>query len=455
MADPERDLARLLARMELSPAQVAGVLRSSERVKHRLPEDHTAILDNPYLLCEAFVRRGSRTHLVRHGRPCAVAPRIDVGARRAGAATRSSTSTRAARGCPPGRRGDGHTFLPADLALEQAADRSPEDRRCDVPVDRLEHEKVAPVLAPMIERFVVGDSPFLALREIRAHEAVIEDFVARCSAGRYRCAEGGVADRCRGARCCGSGTGDALRRAGGALDRCLRSPLSVLTGAAGTGKSTLLAPLVRAISQIDGQVPIRALTPTGKAADRLAGLGVPAMTIHRALAGADWFDWGLGCFKQDSTGRVEADTVIIDEASMVDVELLGTLVRAFDTHAVRRVVLVGDHHQLPPIGPGRPFYDLIALMDAADREGSESPFAGRLSELRHNYRVQEGSRAIAFASGFAREPVPDEPLLWSSLAKGQDEGDLRIRYWQDSDELTVCCSTRLRRSRLVHARRRG
>ena len=48
---------------------------------------------------------------------------------------------------------------------------------------------------------------------------------------------------------------------------------------------------------------------------------------------------------------------------------------------------------------------------------------------------EEGSRAIAFATGFAREPVADEPLIWTSLAKGQDEGDLRIRYWEDGDEL--------------------
>jgi hypothetical protein len=437
MSDAERDLARLLARMELSPAQVAGVLRSSERVKHRLPEDHTAILDNPYVLCEAFVPSRFEDPVSFVTVDHALLPHESMSAPVERVPRRDPRRLRALLvDVLRDAAADGHTFLPADLALEQAAERSPEDRRCDVPVDRLEHEKVAPVLAPVIERFTVGDSPFLALREIRAHEAVIEDFVSEMLSRPILDAPEvkwqTVAEELAAA---GAERVTLSEEQEAALDRCLRSPLSVLTGAAGTGKSTLLAPLVRAISQIDGQVPIRALTPTGKAADRLAGLGVPAMTIHRALAGADWFDWGLGCFKQDSAGRVEADTVIVDEASMVDVELLGTLVRALDAHAVRRVVLVGDHHQLPPIGPGRPFYDLIALMDAADREGSESPFAGRLSELRHNYRVQEGSRAIAFASGFAREPVPDEPLLWSSLAKGQDEGDLRIRYWQDSDEL--------------------
>ena len=141
---------------------------------------------------------------------------------------------------------------------------------------------------------------------------------------------------------------------------------------------------MRAIENIEGSVPIRALTPTGKAADRLAALGVSAMTIHRALAGADWFDWDLGRFRLDvATDAIPADTLVIDEASMVDVDASRDPVpSAWTGTRSRRVVLVGDHHQLPPIGPGRPFYDLIALMDAADRDGAGFDRSrGRLSEL--------------------------------------------------------------------------
>jgi exodeoxyribonuclease V alpha subunit len=99
---------------------------------------------------------------------------------------------------------------------------------------------------------------------------------------------------------------------------------------------------------------------------------------------------------------------------MVDVELLATLFRAVEWESVRRLILVGDHHQLPPIGPGRPFYDLIAALRGADEADTASDFKGRLSELRLNYRVEaEGSRAIALASGFARTPQPDDPLIWT------------------------------------------
>ena len=221
-----------------------------------------------------------------------------------------------------------------------------------------------------------------------------------------------------------------------ALDRMMRSAVSVLTGAAGTGKSTLLAPLIAAIREREGRVPIRALAPTGKAADRLKAVGVDGMTVHRALASAGWYDWDLGIWREHGTSQISADTLVIDECSMVDISLLGTLFKAVDWHGVRRLILVGDHYQLPPIGPGRPFFDFIMHLEDADEDTDEAnPYRARLNELSHNYRVAEGSRAIALANGFARQGEADEPLIWSSLAKGEDQGDLRVRFWADAQEL--------------------
>ena len=159
------------------------------------------------------------------------------------------------------------------------------------------------------------------------------------------------------------------------------------------------------------------------------------MTIHRALASAGWYDWELGVWVEGDD-RVVADTLIIDECSMVDVELLATLARAVDWQGVRRLVVVGDHHQLPPIGPGRPFFDVIAVMQSAD-DGHEprKGYNDRLSELTHNYRVDAGSYAIAFANSFAQTAEPDDALVWEAVAQERDLGDLRIRYWDDPEDL--------------------
>ena len=91
---------------------------------------------------------------------------------------------------------------------------------------------------------------------------------------------------------------------------------------------------------------------------------------------------------------------------MVDVELLGTWFRAVDSHAVRRV-FVGDHHQLPPIGPGRPFYDLIAAnaIGRLDAPGRWAVLELPLSDLSHNYRVQvEGSRGHRTSERLRSQP---------------------------------------------------
>ena len=91
-----------------------------------------------------------------------------------------------------------------------------------------------------------------------------------------------------------------------------------------------LAPYLPCRPRAEGQVGVRALAPTGKAADRLKDLHVDAMTIHRALALAGWYDWKLGVMRSSGETRIEANTIVIDEASMIDVELLATLFRAIE-----------------------------------------------------------------------------------------------------------------------------
>jgi exodeoxyribonuclease V alpha subunit len=429
--DDEKHFATLLMRMELLPDQVGHLLSPDSRKLHRLPTDAAELLANPYLLAEAYVpsRGGDPIAFVTvdHGllphdaMPLGRDDRVGRNdPRRARALMVDALRERAE---------EGHTFDTASAVLDAMRQRSPEDRVCDISAERMAHEKVAPVLAEAVEHFEVEEGAFLALRELRDREAllqaVFDELASRPALDLPAIDWGDHADA-------KLDLSDEQERA---LDRTYRGALSVLTGAAGTGKSTLLAPLIAGIRSKEGQIPISVLTPTGKAADRLKELDVSAMTIHSALASADWFDWDLYVSKPDGGSPITADTIIIDESSMVSVELLSTLFRAIDWNGVKRLILVGDHNQLPPIGPGRPFYDLIARMTVAGAAAQPDPYAGRLSKLTHNYRVAEGSRAIAFATGFAGEPEADEPQIWSALARGEDQGDLRIRFWNDTDEL--------------------
>ncbi len=131
----------------------------------------------------------------------------------------------------------------------------------------------------------------------------------------------------------------------------LRNRLSLICGGAGSGKTFTVAAIAGLYEEQGLSVILAA--PTGKAAKRLEQVvGREAYTIHRLL-GYDGRE-----FKRTTEDPIEAAVVIVDEVSMVDVSLAWHLFQAIDLERTA-VVLVGDHNQLPPVGPGNILRDLI------------------------------------------------------------------------------------------------
>ena len=141
-----------------------------------------------------------------------------------------------------------------------------------------------------------------------------------------------------------------------AIREAASSGVLLITGGPGTGKTTIL----NGILSLLGQMQLRCLlaAPTGRAAKRLTEVtGEDASTIHRLLeAGIDQ-NTGQMFFARDEDNPLKADAVIIDEMSMVDVQLLHSLLQAIPRG--KRLILVGDPDQLPPVGPGFPFSDML------------------------------------------------------------------------------------------------
>jgi len=141
-----------------------------------------------------------------------------------------------------------------------------------------------------------------------------------------------------------------------AMEDAMTSGLLLITGGPGTGKTTILNGILALLGQMQLRCVLAA--PTGRAAKRLTEVtGEDASTIHRLLeAGIDPHSGKL-YFARDEENPLKADVVIVDEMSMVDIQLLHSLLRAIP--AGKRLILVGDPDQLPPVGPGFPFADCL------------------------------------------------------------------------------------------------
>jgi exodeoxyribonuclease V alpha subunit len=206
-----------------------------------------------------------------------------------------------------------------------------------------------------------------------------------------------------------------------AVAAALAGGVTVLTGGPGTGKSRTVATLVTLAEAAGRSVALAA--PTGRAAKRLEELcDSPASTLHRLLgAQARQSEDGVrfdGGFARNEDSPLEQDVVVVDEASMLDVELANALLSACadGTH----LVFVGDAAQLPSIGPGRVLGDLI--------DSGTVP----VTELTTLYRQAEGGTIARLAIAVRQGELPpvDDPTREVAIVPTRGSGEAAHRVVQ-------------------------
>ncbi|RBW70444.1 SF1B family DNA helicase RecD2 [Bacillus taeanensis] len=192
--------------------------------------------------------------------------------------------------------------------------------------------------------------------------------------------------------------GESQKRA---IHTALTSPVMILTGGPGTGKTTVIKGIVEIYAKLhdlslnrrdyskDNPFPIVLAAPTGRAAKRMSeSTALPAVTIHRLLG------WKGEGFEHDEDHPISGKLLIVDEVSMVDLWLAHQLFKCLPKGM--QVILVGDEDQLPSVGPGQVLKDLL--------DSAVIPTV-RLTDI---YRQAEGSSIIQLAHHIKNGELPDD-----------------------------------------------
>ena len=230
---------------------------------------------------------------------------------------------------------------------------------------------------------------------------------------------------------------NARKEKAAALKEIAEARFSVLIGPAGTGKTTLLT-ILAGQKEVENN-GVLLLAPTGKARVRMEevakNLNVTAKTLAQFLSGFDRYNGEIQQYLlSDRFCEGQYETVILDEASMLTEEMLATTMDCLK--GVKRFILVGDHRQLPPIGAGRPFVDIIHHLKP---EGIETAFprVGKgYTELtikrRQGGSKREDLQLAEWFSGESLEPGADSII--NQILTTPNSQYLRMESWENEAE---------------------
>ena len=245
--------------------------------------------------------------------------------------------------------GEGHVYIPQELLLNQAADMLKVDR---VIVEtalaglmeqkRLVHED--PLGPETKEEQAIYLAPFyVAETNLATRLLALNEQPPACRPVDADKAIAWVEEKLQA---------QLAKKQKEAVKLSTTSKVLIITGGPGTGKTTITRAIIRIFRALQLRVLLTA--PTGRAAKRMQeATGYEAKTIHRLL---EYNPFGGGCQKNQKN-PLEADVIIVDETSMIDILLMYNLIKAVPEHAT--LILVGDTNQLPSVGPGRVLQELI------------------------------------------------------------------------------------------------
>ena len=454
MTRERREFLELLSRIDLTPDQAKVLATPEERRTLGIEGGDSDFLDNPYLLYEATrltstpvsisaVDRGLLPALSVRGKfPIPEPSRIDtpVDVRRLRA-----LSIRELEGAAL----QGHTLIPRERIIEKlrSGERAEDEQRTLVTGDLLKaaEDTIFPGEVRVVE-MADGDPAYQLERLGAAGDYIRKTVEARLHGKQHLL----VADWRKEldenlpAPPTDPVEAEAEERArtekAAALAEVAKARLSVLIGSAGTGKTTLLSVLC-------GHPDIRQngvvlLAPTGKARVRMENVtSLSGLENIRAFTLAQ-FLMQSGRYRGDTQrylltgkpGQRVGRTVIIDECSMLTEEMLAALLESLT--GLDRLILVGDRRQLPPIGAGRPFIDIITRLKPEQFTPvfpKVGPSYAELTVPRRQGAQDRDDRDLA--DWFGGEPGPNHDNVFEILSGHRKSETVKVVHWETADDL--------------------
>lgn len=221
-----------------------------------------------------------------------------------------------------------------------------------------------------------------------------------------------------------------------ALSILSENKISALVGAAGTGKTSIIGFLL-SCDEIKNE-DILLLAPTGKARVRLEestkDLNLKAQTIAQFLSKSKRYDWKT--FRYRMLGKTEEKsygTVIIDEASMLTLDMMAALFECIKKS--RRIILVGDTRQLPPIGAGRPFVDICNYFKSYEEKNNKTLLCELKVINRQKNNNKENRLDTKLASWFSGgEILPTDDYIFDEINSDNEHSSLEFVSWEDEED---------------------
>ena len=335
----------------------------------------------------------------------------------------------------------GHTLLPRKEIIKQIRDLSITPA-CAVNSDYFELAEECFVGSIVIEEMKNGDTAYQLQRYAKTKEIISQKINDRVAGKRLPLSVEWEALLDKTLNPFTEGEPDeqelqARKEKAAALKEIAESRFSVLIGPAGTGKTTLLA-ILAGQKEVEGK-GVLLLAPTGKARVRMEeiakNLEVTAKTIAQFLSGYDRYKGDVHQYIfSNQYCEAQYETVILDEASMLTEEMLATTLDCLK--GVKRFILVGDHRQLPPIGAGRPFIDIIRHLRP---EGIEITFprvgkgyAELTIKRRQGGSKREDLQLAEWFSGESLEPGAD--AIFHQILTNPNSQYLRMEKWENESE---------------------